>query len=608
MTALAPVKAFAAQIPSVVGTVFANRDLRRVELAFAGFHSAEWAVWIAMSVYAYDRGGATTAGIVAVVQLAPAAIFAPFGASLADRHRAGRVLFGGYVAQSAGMAATAAVLLNDGSPYLAYAFAAFATTSQTITRPTQTALLPALSRRPRELTAANVVAGWVESLSILVAPAVAGLVLNLAGPGWVFALMACVVALSALLVLPVPGPPPAGVGEDSPGILRQTAQSLHVLRSEPAGRALVLLLTAEAVAIGALDILYAELAIGELGLSEGWTGYLNAALGLGGVLAIAVTATLVGRRRLAPPLVVGMVLWFAALVLLGIRPTVLSALVLLAVCGVGHVVMDVSARTLLQRLAPAHVLARVFGLLESLQTFGLVIGSLLAPLFIAIGGARLALVVVGVFLPLAALALGRGLRHVDRDADVPVVEIGLLRSLPLFCAMPAPELEGVARSLIPVEVGEGEAVIVQGEVGDRFFVVAEGRIEARENGRLVNTLTRGDGFGEIALLHDVRRTASCTAVEPARLYALERDDFLVAVTGHVRATDEAHRLADRRIADLEASVLSQGDPRERFSHDAVGDQRSDVGGADRHGNHLDDIHADHVESRGDLAAGPEEVA
>jgi CRP-like cAMP-binding protein len=170
---------------------------------------------------------------------------------------------------------------------------------------------------------------------------------------------------------------------------------------------------------------------------------------------------------------------------------------------------------------------------------------------IALGGARLALVCVGVFLPLTALVVGGNLRRVDRDADVPVVEIGLLRSLPLFSALPAPELESVARSLVPVEVAEGEDVIVQGDVGDRFYVVAEGRIEAKENGRLVNTHERGAGFGEIALLHDVLRTATCTAVEPSRLYALERDDFLTAVTGHVRATDEAHRLAAERIAELD---------------------------------------------------------
>jgi CRP-like cAMP-binding protein len=498
-----------------------------------------------MLVYAYHQGGATEAGIVAFVQLVPAALFAPFASGLADRRRPSRVLAAGYVAQAGAMGATAAAILSHAPPPVTYAFAALAATLVTVTRPAQAALLPALAHSPEELTATNVVSGWIESASVLVAPAAAGLILEVSGPGVVFAVMAGLVALGALAVAPIEGAPAAAAAEEE-------RPALVVAREAPA--LLLGLLGAQYVLIGALDVLFVVLALGELDLGGSGAAYLNAAFGAGGTVGIAATVALVGRKRVSPAVAVGIATFSLAFVVIGAWPTAAGAFLLLVVAGAGRSLLDVAGRTLLQRMVSTDVLARVFGLLESLSMAALAVGSLLVPALVGIGGVRTACIVMGCLLPVAAIFGGKRLLELDRRADVPVVEISLLRSLPIFAPLGVPEVETLARSLEVVDVRSGTAIIRTGERGDRFYAVADGTVEVSKGGRAVGTLTRGDGFGEIALLRDVPRTADVVAVTPARLYALAKGDFVTAVTGHPAAAEEGERLVRGRLAAETAIV------------------------------------------------------
>ena len=178
-----------AQSARVFRAVFGNPDLRRVELAFVGFNAAEWGAWVAILVVAYEAGGVAAAGAIGVVQLVPAAIFAPFASLLGDRYRRELVLLVGYVVQALTMGVTAAALLVGAPLLVIYALAVLVATSNTMTRPAQGALLPSLARTPEELTAANVAAGWIESLSMFGGSALAGVLLAVSGPGVVFAAM-----------------------------------------------------------------------------------------------------------------------------------------------------------------------------------------------------------------------------------------------------------------------------------------------------------------------------------------------------------------------------------------------------------------------------------
>lgn len=525
----------------LLADVFRNPDLRRVELAFVGFNAAEWGVWIALLVYAYERGGATTAGVVAVVQLAPAALFAPVAASFGDRRSPTRVLAVGYLAQALAMAATATVLLAGGPPFLAYGLAAMAATAVTVTRPAQAVLLPSLARTPVELTAANVVSGWIENIAILGSPALAGLLLGVGGAGTVFAAMAAAGFISAALVAPVSSSP---AHADAPAAA--ALDGLRVVSHEPGPRALVWLLAVEAVALGALDVLYVVLAVGVLHHGGGTAGYLNAAFGAGGVVGVAATTALIGRRRLAPALLAALGLWAAALALIAAVPSTAVAFGLLAVAGVGRALLDVAGRTLLQRTARPEALARVFGLLEGVTMAGYAVGSIAASGFVALAGNRGAFACFAVLLPASAVVALRGVLGADAVA-LPIVELARLRALPIFAPLDAATLEGLARCLEPLELAAGSAVVREGERGDLFYVVADGELEVTVRGEHVRSLGRGDCFGEIALLRELPRTATVTARTPVLLDALDGTSFVAAVTGHDPSARAAGELVRGRL-------------------------------------------------------------
>ena len=504
-----------------------------------------------MLVYAYSRGGVTESGVVAFAMLVPAALLAPVVAAVGERYPPGKALVAGYVAQATTCGAVAVALLVHAPGFVAYALLVGPAVAFTMTRPTQAAFAPGLARTPRELAATNVASGWVEGVSVLVAPIVAGVLLGVSSPWLVFALMGAGCALGAILVAPLRGEMPVAPSdpdEDSSVL----GGGVSALRQDASARTLVMLLGAQSIAIGALDVLYVELARGVLHLGGDWAGYLCAAVGAGGVAAVTVTARLVGRPRLAGPLALSLGAWSVAFLGLALLPGAAGSLALLFVAGVAQTSFLVTGRTLLQRVARPGLLARVFGLLEGFSMAGYAIGSLLAPALVALGGPSAAFVGVGAILPLIAVVAGRRLLDIDRHADVPVVEIALLQATPLFGSLSPPTLESLARSLQPLAVTAGAEVVRQGDDGDRFFVIAGGEADVVASGQRVATLTRGDGFGEIALMYGVPRTATVTARTDLQLYALDREAFLLALTGHTRVHGAAHDLAQERLAELRA--------------------------------------------------------
>jgi MFS family permease len=525
----------------IVGRIVRSRDLRRIFGAFLLFNMAEFGTWVAVLLYAYDRTGPASVGLVALLQLVPAALAAPPAAALGDRFPRHRVLLGGYVVQAFATGLTAVMMAIAAPVAIVYAAAAFAAASVVVARPTQSAMLPSLSQTPEELTAANGAAGVVEGTGVLLGPLIAALVLTGATPAVVFALASIGVAVAALLVLGVkPGPRGIEIEEDREA--RQPTSGsfmtgLRVLLADADARVVVGLLTMRMLMIGAADVLFVLLALEALGMGAPGAAILNAALGAGTIVGGVITFGFVGRSRLSIIAAGGAIIWGAALAATILLGQPLLAIGLIVAGGAGLAVVDVAGRTILQRSIRDEVLARVFGLQEGLAMGGLALGSLLVPLLVGATDLTIATLICAALLPVTVAVSWSRLTALDARTVVPARAIALLRQARIFAALPAPPLEAVARRSVWLTVPAGTEIITQGDQGDRYYVLASGSVKVEQDRFLLRELSDvGVGFGEIALLHDVRRTATVTALEETGLLAVDRDTFLDAVTGQSGAT------------------------------------------------------------------------
>ena len=547
---------------AVLRTAAGNPDLRRLGFSYALCCTAELGIWIALLIYAYTHGGTAAGATIVLVQLVPCIVVGPFLGAVADVRDPQRVLIIGMVAQVVSMGAVAGAMAWGAPEWVVFTLAPTTALSITLTRPTQAALFPAVVRTPEELTAANVMSGWTYGVACLVGPALAGALIVLGGTA--LAVAGCA-ALAGLAVIPgarlhalrdherssdEPAHGRLSAWRALDEFRRDLQANLSTAATIPGVRLLLSLHAFYFVLVGTIDLLCVIIAASYLHLGAGGAGYLNAATGGGAVVAGFGTAFLIGRRRLKGPLVLTLAVAVIALALISATPRVAPVVALLVLVGLSGAIFDVTSRTLLLRSTPPYVVASLFSILESLMDTGMVLGVVLVRVAYAVGGLRATLVAPAVLALILVAGVWHRLRQLDDSAVVPLVEIRLLRAIPIFAALPAPELEGVAKELEPVPVRAGTTVFHEGDPGDKYYAVSSGSLCIVRQGELVQTVTRGQGFGEIALIRDIPRQATVTAESDALLYSLDKELFVVTLTRHAGASTAARRIIEDHLGEI----------------------------------------------------------
>jgi MFS family permease len=546
-----PVRERLARAGAALASNARNPGLRRAQLSFLAAWTAEWAFTVGLGIVAYRDGGAATVGLVGLLRMVPSALLTPLLSPFADRGRRERVLVVVSTLRAGATGGAAFVVALGGPVGAVYVLAALSTVAATLYRPAHSALLPSLCHSGYELASANVVRGLLDSVATLIGPFLAAALLAVSGVALVLG-VACAASLLAagLLVGLRYDAPPRPDAPDAPShttVLRSAAAGVRAVAHHRDVALIIGLAAAQAFTRGALTVLTVVVAIAVLHSGEPGVGVLTAAVGAGAVLGSLGATFLADTRRLGVWFAVGVALWGLPVVAVGLVRHDAAVWVLFAVVGVGNALIDLSGFTLLARLGDDEMLARIFGILESVVALLIGVGAVVSAQLVELTGIRMTLVAVGLLCPLAALASLPRLRAMDRSVDLRDRDIALLQQVEMLRPLPLPALERLARGLEPVALDVGETVFHQGDVGDRYFVIERGQVAVVGDGRVVASLGAGEGFGEIALLRRSRRTATVRATTELRLRALRSDHFLSAVLGFTPSAREAGAVVDARL-------------------------------------------------------------
>ena len=523
---------------SAVRQAFASRDFRLLLTGMAVSEAGSWLYGVALIVFVFDETrSATWVAAATILRTIPYVILGPLGGVIADRYERRTVMVVSDVTRAALMfllATAAAAAMPVG---IAIALAFLTAVAATPYGPAVAALTPSVVKE-RSLAGANAIMGTVEHTALIVGPAIGGLLLILGAPSLAFFVNGVTFLFSAGCIAAIRTRSGGERTEGRASTLRLLAEGTGAVRSSPQAAIVVGFVFVASFLYGHELVLLVLVSERLLGTGSEGVGFLNAAIGAGGVLAAGFTSRLATGARPRLSLTFGIVASAVPLAIVAFLHAPWIAYALMAVVGAGSIAFEVVSMTLLQRSLPRDVLARVFGMLDSLAVGGVMLGSFVAPLLVETIGLRVTLVTVGAVLPVLVVALTPALKRVEMEAAAraeqlaPTVDV--LASLAIFSGAPRQALEALADRASREPVPAGTVVIREGEAPDDFFVVLDGVLDVSSIGesgeqRELGALATGDHFGEIGLLEELPRTATVVATTDSSLLRIPGEDFVAAV-------------------------------------------------------------------------------
>jgi MFS family permease len=527
-----------------------GRPIRLLLIAWCFAYAGDLAAFTAASVYVYQAGGAAYVGLLGLLKALPGALLVPLVASWSDRMRRERLLMVSVAVRALLLAAAAAVMTGHAQAILVLVLVGVEAGLASVFRQVQAALLPWLARTPDELTRANTAVGVMQSAAMLGGPALAaGLLAVSTAQGAMLAACGLTVVAAAVLlgVRPLSSQNLARTARPLKRLSRDMVLGFEVGVRQRSVLPLVIPAAAQTFARGVLSVLTVTIAISLFGLGSAGVGWLTAVLGAGGVLAGPVAAVLVRGQRVARCFAAGVAGWGVPMILLAFAHAPYWPYLMFGLIGAANVFDDAGVYSALQQVIPSRLIGRALGMRRAVLLLSMGLGSVVAPLMIDAWGARGALIATGVLVVVVVALSVPSLTAIDRRISQPGPELALLRQVPFFGPLPFAIVEHLASELQSETYEPGDVIVRDGEPGERFYMITDGRVRVYKDGKELRQMGTGESFGEIALLRMVPRTATVIAMSGLQARTLTRAEFLCAVTGNAESADGADEVISARL-------------------------------------------------------------